>query len=172
VGERPVVRLARLVALVALVLVAYFVAPVEPQLHPDTLVRVVLIVLVLGVLAAGMTRLLRRHVEDEERRVEGLVLGIVVVVVVFAFAFYALEHHSPGQVVGLHTRIDALYFTVSTLSTVGYGDVHAAGQAARALVVLQVVFDLVFVAAAISLLAAHLRAQSARRRDGGQGSNR
>jgi uncharacterized membrane protein len=158
-----VLRAARLVALVVLLLVAYFLVPVEPQLHPDTLVRVVLIVVVLSALGAGMTRLLRLHAEDEERRVEGLVLGIVVVVVVFAFAFYALEHHSPGQVAGLHTRIDALYFTVSTLSTVGYGDVHAVGQAARALVVLQVVFDLVFVAAAVGLLASHLRAQAQHR---------
>jgi voltage-gated potassium channel len=151
-------RALRASVLVTLLLLGYFVAPVEPQLHPSGLARLVGTLLVLGALAAGLTRMLRLHVRDEERRVEGLVLGIVVVVVVFAFGFYALEYHQPGQVAGLHTRIDALYYTVATLSTIGYGDVHAVGQAARVLVMVQVVFDLVFVAAAANLLTSHLRA--------------
>lgn len=147
-----------MIVLVALLLLGYFVAPVEPQLHPGGLGRILGTLVVLGVLAAGLTRMLRLHVRDDERRVEGLVLGILVVVVVFAFGFYALEYHQPGQVVGLHTRVDALYYTVATLSTIGYGDVHAVGQAARVLVIVQVAFDFVFVAAAANLLATHLRA--------------
>ena len=158
-------RALRTVGLVALLLLGYFVAPVEPQLHPSNVARIVGTLLVLGVLAGGLTRMLRLHVQDEERRVEGLALGIVVVVVVFSWGFYALEYHQPGQVAGLHTRVDALYYTVATLSTIGYGDVHAVGQAARVLVVVQVVFDLVFVAAAANLLAAHLRAAAPPPRD-------
>jgi hypothetical protein len=153
----------RLGALVALILVAYFVLPVDPRLHTDTVLRVVGIMVVLGLLAIGMTRLLRLHVEDEQRRVDELVLSIVVVVAVFAFAFYTLEYHNPGQVAGLHTRVDALYFTLTTLATIGYGDVHAVGQTARVLVAAQIVFDLVFVAAAASLLTHHLRAKSSSR---------
>jgi voltage-gated potassium channel len=141
-------RALRASVLVALLVLGYFVAPVEPQLHASGVARVVGTLLVLGALAAGLTRMLRLHVRDEQRRVEGLVLGIVLVVVVFAFGFYALEYHQPGQVAGLHTRVDALYYAVATLSTIGYGDVHAVGQAARVLVIAQVVFDFVFVAAA------------------------
>lgn len=151
-------RALRTVVLVALLLLGYFVAPVEPQLHPSSVARIVGTLLVLGLLGAGLTRMLRLHAQDEKRRVEGLVVGIVVVVVVFAFGFYALEYHQPGQVAGLHTRVDALYYTVATLSTIGYGDVHAVGQAARVLVIVQVVFDFVFVAAAANLLATHVRA--------------
>ena len=147
-------RLLRLMGLVALILLVYFLVPVEDPLHPDNLLRTTVAVVSLGLLAAGMVRLLRAHLEDDERRVEGLVLGIVVVVVFFAFAYYLLARHDPHQVAGLHTRIDALYFTMSTLSTIGFGDVHASGQAARALVIAQVVFDLVFVAAAAGLVAA------------------
>ena len=80
------------------------------------------------------------------------------VVVFFAFGYYLLARHDPhpGRA-GLHTRIDALYFAMSTMSTIGFGDVHAAGQAARVLVIAQIVFDLVFVGAAASLVTAHLR---------------
>ena len=41
--------------------------------------------------------------------------------------------------------MDALYFTMSTIATVGFGDVHATGQAARVVVTLQIFLDLIFV---------------------------
>jgi voltage-gated potassium channel len=150
-------RVLSLSALVSLILLAYFLVPVENHLHPGNLVRAAVALLSLGLLAAGMIQLLRVHAQDNERRVEGLILGIVVVVVFFALGYYLLARHDPHQVEGLHTRIDALYFAMSTMSTIGFGDVHAAGQAARVLVIAQIVFDLVFVAAAASLVTAHLR---------------
>ncbi len=150
-------RVLTLVAMLALILVTYFVVPVEDQLHPSGLVRTLIALVALSILAAGMIYQLRVHAEDSERRIEGLVLAIVVVVVFFAFGFYLLARHNPDQVAGLHTRVDALYFSMSTLSTIGFGDVHATGQAARVLVMIQIVFDLVFVAAAASLVSAHIR---------------
>jgi hypothetical protein len=76
---------------------------------------------------------------------------------VFALGFYALEEHSPEQIRGMNTRTDALYFTVSTLATVGFGDVHAVGQLARGLVILQLVFNVTFVGALVSTVAQSLR---------------
>ena len=85
---------------------------------------------------------------------------IVVAMLVFAFssAYLAIDRSS-GQFEGLDTKIDALYFTVTTLSTVGYGDVHAAGQGARLAVTIQILVDL-------SVLAVSVRAiiGAARRR--------
>lgn len=70
-----------------------------------------------------------------------------------------LERNVPGQLDELSTRTDALYFTVATLATVGYGDVHAAGQAARALVVIQQFFNPVFVGVLVTLLRQRVRAR-------------
>jgi len=151
------------VALVTLILLAYFLMPVEADVRPGNVYRALGVLLLLGLVAVGMTRMLRLQIQDEQRRAEGLVLGIMIVVVVFAFVFYTLEVHQPGEVAGLRTRLDALYFAVSTLSTIGYGDIHAVGQAARALVIVQVLFDFVFVAAAASLLAQHLRTAAEQR---------
>jgi voltage-gated potassium channel len=150
-------RVLSVAFLVTLILVAYFVVPVNDKFHADDLVRLGIAVLSLAVLAAGMIQLLRVHAEDNERRVEGLILGIVVVVIFFALGFYLLARHDPQQVAGLNTRVDALYFAMSTLSTIGFGDVHATGQVARVLVMVQVIFDLVFITAAARLVTAHVR---------------
>ena len=56
----------------------------------------------------------------------------------------------PEEIVGLKTRTDALYFSLTIVSTVGFGDVHAEGQAARAIVTLQLAFNLLFVSLAVA----------------------
>jgi hypothetical protein len=62
-----------------------------------------------------------------------------------------------GQFADLHDRTDALYFNISTLATVGFGDIHPAGQLARAAVTLQIVFNLVFLGAAVSMITSTFR---------------
>ena len=59
-------------------------------------------------------------------------------------------------------RLDALYFSMTTMSTVGYGDIHAQGQLARLLVTVQLVFNLVFVASLVSLIQDQIRQRGAR----------
>ena len=57
-----------------------------------------------------------------------------------------------GQFSGLETRVDAVYFTVTTLATVGFGDITATGQAARVAVTCQVVFSITFISLAARVL--------------------
>lgn len=78
---------------------------------------------------------------------------IVASMLIFGFSsVYLAIDRDAAQFSGLDTRIDAVYFTVSTLSTVGYGDVHATGQLARGLVTLQILFDLSLLAVSVKLL--------------------
>ena len=49
---------------------------------------------------------------------------------------------------------------MTTLLTVGYGDIHADGQAARALVLIQMVFNVVIIATAASTINARVRTQA------------
>lgn len=74
-----------------------------------------------------------------------LLTVLVLVVVAFASVYFLLNRSDPGQITGLRTRLDSLYFTLTTLVTVGYGDVHPSGQAARGIACLQFVFNAVFV---------------------------
>ena len=101
---------------------------------------------------------------DPSVRLDVLALVIFVIVPLFALGYYALEQGDPDQFAEMSTKTDALYFTMSTLGTVGFGDVHATGQLARVLVTIQIVFDLVFVAALVSVLTTQFRARAAERR--------
>ena len=151
------VRWLRLTGLLVLILTLYFVVPVELTLHRDTVVRAIVSVLVFVGLAVGMVLQLRLHLDNASRRLDGLIVGIVLVVVVFAHAFFVLQQQDPQQFAGLVTRLDSLYFATTTLVTVGTGDVHAAGQLARGLVLVQMVFNVVFVATTATFLTSRIR---------------
>lgn len=151
-------RWLRLSGILCGMLALYFVVPVHLRMDPRNGARIIGGVAILVLLAVVVVRQLRVHIDHFDRRMDGLLITIVAVVVCFAFGFYVLSLRDPSQVVGLSTRLDALYFTMTTLTTVGYGDIHAAGQAARAMVVAQMLFNAVFVAAAAGLLSARMRA--------------
>ncbi len=163
---RRAAPLLRGVLLMAGLLVAYAVVPIR---RGDTFGVAGVIVFVAGLLALAVSVLLLARKElhaasdgGEGARLEILVAVLWTIVIFFALAYLRLGSEN-GQFAGLHTRIDALYFTMTTLTTVGYGDVHAVGQAARIVVTVQLVFDVVFVAVALRVLAAAL----ARRRSTG-----
>ena len=155
-------RVLRLAVGIALALALYFTVPVEAG-EEDLLVRAVVSLLALGLLTAGVIWQILLQVADQERRIDGLLFALVVAVLAFALAFYRLEVAYPDQIVGLDTRVDALYFTMTTLLTVGYGDIHAAGQGARILVMVSMVFNVAVIATAVTTLSSRVRQRAERR---------
>ena len=149
------------------VLVAYYAAPVGGL--SDSVAAIVLSVVgllaglaaLVWVILREVRTLVRTSLDDPAVQVDGLVLLVCVVVPLFALGYFALESADPDQFADLATKTDALYFTLSTLATVGFGDVHATGQLGRGLVILQMTFDLVFVAAVVSVLSTHIRRRAA-----------
>jgi len=158
----PVRSAFRSLGTFAAALVVYFAFPVG-QL-PSGLAAVMSVVgLLAGIvlLAALIVGQVRREVraegEDEGVRVQTLLVLVYVTVLVFALGYVTLEHADHDQFAGLGTKVDSLYFTVSTLATVGFGDVHATGQVARVLVTAQMVFNVIFVGLLASTLTTKLR---------------
>jgi hypothetical protein len=87
---------------------------------------------------------------------EALVLLVTTLVIGFS-AVYLTMNRADGQFAGISTRFDAIYFTVVTLGTVGYGDVTATGQAARMAVTIQIAFDFALLGVAVRVLTAAAR---------------
>lgn len=135
-------------------LAVYFLFPSERRddARTEALIVVALLVCitVLAVLILGQARRELRAEGAEgtrvESRVESLLVLVYVTVLVFALGYYLLERADSSNFAGLDTKVDSLYFTITTLATVGFGDVHATGQLSRGLVTLQIGFDLLFVA--------------------------
>lgn len=160
----PAVVLRNLATL-AVVLVVYFAAPVGELPSAWAVVLSVLGLIagcaVLGALIVGQIRRHLRAGHDESVRLQSLLTLVYVSIVLFALGYFALERAADRQFADLDTKVDALYFTMSTLATVGFGDVHATGQIARALVTVQMVFNLVFIGALVSVLGTQVRERAA-----------
>jgi len=87
-------------------------------------------------------------------------------IVVFAATYYLMSHHSPGCFSARLSRTDALYFTMTVFSTVGFGDLVPVSQVARAVVMGQMLGDLVVIGAGVHLLTGAIRIGVARQGQG------
>jgi hypothetical protein len=151
--------LARCFAVVTGLLVAYALLPLRGDWW---WVGAAVGALALGALVPVTVRRLRAVAASERpviAAVEALVLLLAMLVTGFAAVYYGMDRNG-DQFAGLTSRVDSIYFTVTTLATVGFGDIVATGTGARVVVTVQMVFDLVFVGLAVRVLSsvARLRA--------------
>lgn len=153
--DRPGIRHSWLAAgfnLIA-VLVVFFAMPVHTGQGLVRLVgNLVLTIVAVTVVALVLFREVARSETEATLSILNLVLLLEIVLIAFSFVYFAVANNSAGQFTGLETRLDALYFTLTTTTTTGYGDVHPTGQAARAVVSAHMAFNLVFIAAVGSAL--------------------
>ena len=148
----------------AAMVVGYFTLPLNvfgPH-HPVLSWTVFLCMLALmGLTLLWQIRLVLAE-SDRGRPAVVITLLICLSLVVFATAYLGLSRQH-GEFSGLNTRVDALYFTVVTMATIGYGDISASGQEARVVVLVQVAYNFVFLAAGASALTNRLRGRAATR---------
>jgi len=171
-GElKPVQASAITLLFVIVAAVVYFLLPVPGRMRESSWAIlfgagsfVVALLIVLRI--RGMLR------ETTGTRARGLIVLVCCAVLFFAWANVTLAA-VPGQFADLHTKTDAVYFSVSTLATVGFGDVHAAGQLARAAVTMEMLFNLVFLGTAVTVVTGILRqhVQATRRPAGTPGAH-
>jgi hypothetical protein len=151
-----------------LLLVVYFVVPTDSgQGTLPLIVRALATLVGLAVAVMLIVRQVRRQLDVAEAPLTGLLTALVGGVLFFALADYLVAINAPGEFVDLNTRLDGLYFALSTLATVGFGDVHAQGQVARGLLCVQMVFNTVIIATGLSVLSKQIAARARERRGAG-----
>lgn len=152
----PRLFLVRSLLLIAAIVVLYAVLPFDDRRWwIGALIGGAAVVAIVPI-TVRRVRSLRESEQPVVDAFEALAVLLALLVLGFSAVYVTIDRNNT-QFAGLSTRVDAVYFTVTTLSTVGYGDIHAAGQAARFVVTLQIIFDFTFVALAIRVMSAAAR---------------
>jgi voltage-gated potassium channel len=92
-------------------------------------------------------------------------------IVMFAWIYVGMSRSDPSTFSQPLTKSAALYFTVMILSTVGFGDIVPAADAARLVVSVQMICDLVVIGIIVKLItgvAKHSRAKRTAGKGDGQ----
>ena len=77
------------------------------------------------------------------RALQALFVALPLFLVLFATTYYAMSQADAADFTAPLSRTDALYFTVTIFSTVGFGDISARAESARLVVTAQMILDLI-----------------------------
>jgi voltage-gated potassium channel len=110
-----------------------------------------------------------RTVRSVRARAEAVLTALYLLVLVFAVTYDRMARSEPDQFSGIHNQTDALYFTLTITSTVGFGDITPVGTAARAVVTLHMLVNLIYVGLALRVLATFSTPSTASGRPPAQG---
>lgn len=142
---RPLLTVAALTAV-------YFLLPADRRLSGWTLVLLIAELALVAVIIVWQVRLILNARYPTLQGIEALALAVPLFLLTFAHVYYLLEHDLPGSFTTSLTRTDALYFTVTVFATVGFGDIAPATQAARILVTVQMIGNLLVVGIALRVI--------------------
>ncbi|GAA3291139.1 potassium channel family protein [Streptomyces cinereospinus] len=147
---------ARGTVIAAGLVAGYYLLPME-RVTAETVVWLVCGLLAVVAVFAWEVRTVIRSAHPRLKAVEALAATVPLYVLLFASAYYLLGHSFPSAFSEHLTRTDALYFALTTFSTVGYGDITARSQAGRVLAMLQMAGGLLLVGVAARVLAGAVR---------------
>jgi len=119
---------------------------------------------------AGVTAWQRRAITTRYptlNAAEALALIFPLYLLAFASTYYVMERASAANFTQPPTKTDALYFTVTVFSTVGFGDIVPRSEAARVVLIVQMLGDLAILGAGARILFGAVRRGQQRGTDAG-----
>lgn len=157
--RRAITRIVGRAALSVGILVgAYVLVPQSGVLESTAVVQMLLGVILFSVVLTLQFYSIMRDPIPEVRAAASLVVVVVMLVLLFALAYAMMSAGSPAAFSQSLDRSSAIYFTVTVLSTVGFGDITPVTAAARWVVTLQMIVNitLVVVLGRVLLMAARI----------------
>lgn len=126
-------------------LVGYFVLPFTSPVAVDTLLELFLGLVVVSGLLVWQVRAILASPVPAVRAIGALMVSVPLFLILFATAYFLMARDSTTSFNEPLSRLDALYFTITVLATVGFGDIVAVSETTRAVVTVQMVGDLILV---------------------------
>jgi len=134
--------LARSVLVGVLLFAAYYLLPLDQPEDIGILLLIGGLILIAGVVTWQVRAILTSPF-PRLRGFQTLISGIPLMLVVFAAVYYLTGLAQAASFTQPMDKVDAMYFTVTVFSTVGFGDITAKTDVARTLVTIQMLFNLV-----------------------------
>ena len=134
--------LTRSIVVALLIVVAYYALPLDRPADAGLIILVVGLLALAGILT-WQIRMIVGSPFPRIRAAETLIVGIPLLLVVFASVYFLIAKAQTDSFSEAMTKTDAMYFTVTVFSTVGFGDITAKSELTRTLVTLQMLFNLV-----------------------------
>ena len=131
---------------------AFCILPIGHESGLRAFVRLGLDIALIGAVFAWQIRRISVAELPELRAVEALGIVVVVFLVLFSGIYLAMSHDAPKTFTQTLDHIQALYFTITIFSTVGFGDITPRTDPARVIVSIQMLLDLVIIGAAVRLV--------------------
>jgi hypothetical protein len=158
--HRRKIRLGLLGALaVSVTLIAlYYLAPLDRLEGTPSWVSLTVALIAFVALTAHQMRAILHSAHPAVRAVQALAITGPLFLILFATSYFLMAQEDAGNF-NVHTlsRTDSLYFTVTVFATVGFGDIVATSQAARVLVMVQMILNLVFIGLVVRLFLGAVR---------------
>jgi voltage-gated potassium channel len=132
--------------------VLYYVLPFDERFGAGAVTRVLIGLVAFAVIMVWQVRSIVGSPYPGVKAIEALALSFPFFLLLFASTYFAMERASAGSFTQPMTRTDALYFTVTVFSTVGFGDITPKSEIARIVLTVQMLGDLALVAAGIRIL--------------------
>jgi voltage-gated potassium channel len=149
---------------VVLLLVVYYNAPLDRPLTAETALLFLSGLVLLAAAVVFEVRGILRSSRPRLRAVRTLAVGVPLFLVVFAGTYFTVAQAEPGSFTEPLSRTDALYFTVTTFATVGFGDIAAVTELARILVMIQMLIGLLAVGVIAKVVLGAVRVAEERHR--------
>lgn len=153
----------RSLGLVVATLGIYALMPIREETAVAVGVFALVGLIVLGVVFARQVRRISRAANPLGAAIEALGLVFGMFLALFAFAYVSLNAADPAAFTQPVDKVAGVYFSVTVLATVGFGDITPVSDMARLMVTSQMVLDLILIGSAVKVLGASAR-QAVQRR--------
>jgi hypothetical protein len=147
-----VASLLRAGASVTVLVLVYYKIPLDRPLDTATWIGFGLGLVAFAAVIAWQVRAILVSDVPRLRAIEAVASGLPILLLLFASTYLRISQDAPDSFTEVLGRTDALYFTVTVFSTVGFGDIAPRSELARILTMIQMITGLVVVGLVAKIL--------------------
>lgn len=150
-----ILGILRGLAVATVLTVLYYVLPFDHLADTHLWIVILIGLVILAAVTIREVRAVLLAKQPAIRAIQALLVIGPLFLFLFAATYSVMSQADPHNFnVPELTRTDALYFTVTTFATVGFGDIVATSETARVLVTIQMMLDLILLGAVVRIFVA------------------